>query len=579
MRRVVFIIALLFLPRIALSQRCRSDWCGWTAYWENDSFVHFLAGSDELYTNGIRFALGRNPLRNWRWVDSLGVWWQLHAPTARRKQEFVRTSAVVLGQNFFTPREITTYDADPTDRPYAGLLYTSVRLDFTEDSPRKTRHFPDLTFQHSLEGTVGIFGQTAFAGETQSAVHVLRKNRIPKGWDNQVRNSPAASATYMWRAKTNWPVLNFIPHAGLMLGLPQTYAYGGGTVSLGYHVTGFPSLLIQQTATPNAAAEDHAVELGLFAGVEGRAFAKNDVVEGRFGQMNPGLPARHGVWDRRYGFTFRFTDWRLSYTFLIQRSPEVVDSTDLSHLRHNYGAIAFSYEPGHHRTAGSRTGATEFFRNKVLGPAFRDFFLDATLGSGHVNRAEAATSDGPAMRVALGRANIARSGFFKYLGAGWEMGGLVRQGDRPSSNLADHSDRFLTSNTFFARVNPFPNHRMLESFHVRAGVGPGSSKRQLTPGMPGDRTATCPSGFTPDTVGRRTCNSIEDGRTLLLGASYGIPLLKGNEAVFLSDLSWRQLSLGGKTGVVMWTFGIGWRPGHVRPARRAPRPPTVTSGG
>ena len=310
-------LATAALTSTAEAQGCKSTWCGWTAYWENDSFTT-TNGSDELYTNGLRFTLGRT--KSPGWTDSLGTWWRQHSIIARDREHDSFTS-YTLGQNFFTPREITTYDAIPNDRPFAGLLYAGMRVDFTEAPPPEDRRFLALTFQHSFEVGAGVFGQTAFGGELQTAFHVLRKSRIPKGWDNQVRNQPALFGTYMWRAKTNWSLINIVPHAGIMLGNPQTYAYGGATVGFGYHMDGFPTVLLQQNAA-RGTKSNYDFEIGLIAGVEGRQFLRNEVVEGSGRNGVPQLRARAGVVDQRLGLTARLAEWRLSWSFLIHRSAE-----------------------------------------------------------------------------------------------------------------------------------------------------------------------------------------------------------------------------------------------------------------
>jgi hypothetical protein len=110
----------LFFPPTPVAAQ---SWQGWNAYWENDSWV-FVGGSDDAFTNGLRLALGRHPNANLPLADRLQEKWFPRQVWNDAGERIRRTrkanSAVLIGHNFFTPREITDYDVDPRDRPYAG---------------------------------------------------------------------------------------------------------------------------------------------------------------------------------------------------------------------------------------------------------------------------------------------------------------------------------------------------------------------------------------------------------------------------------------------------------------------------
>jgi hypothetical protein len=514
-------------------------------YWENDSFVRG-GGTDELYTNGIRFSLGRIASRNWPWVDSLGGWWRTRSPLARRIPH-VTSSALIFGQNFFTPTEITTYDVDPQDRPYAGLLYGGVHIDVTESGDSRPTKF-QFRVQHSFEGAVGMLGPAALAGPTQSAVHVLRQNRLPKGWDNQLPNEPAAFASYMWRARMGVHYADVVPHWGVTLGNPQTLASAGATFRLGWNMSAYPALLLPQGALP--AAKNRDLEFGLLAGFEGRAFARNASLEGNLLRESPSVDVEHLVADLRLGLTLRVTDWRLSYTF-VRRTPEIAGDGPYAGLYHNFGSVTFGYEPST-RTATDRQGTcVGKVVDSFLGTGLRHFIFEASAGSGRSLGDDNLDQNGRGMHISVGR------GFGRYLAVTWEMTGIAREAPQPAAASDDHKDTFLVNKPFALRVRPFPGTRWLDQFHVRAGTGGASVTTQLTPGVRGPRTTACASRMELSTDSRR-CTGVETARGTLLGAGYGYGLSRS--AAVGVDVAWNKFNIGQSRGFVAWTFGIGWHP-------------------
>jgi hypothetical protein len=522
-------VLIVIAAGFALQGRAAAqDPSGWTVSWENDSFVPQRLSSDESYTNGVRFSLRRG----WGWGERLGNWWRTHYPLARSESRSNVTSALVIGQNFFTPLVITTFEPDPIDRPYAGLLYGGVRMDLTESLGQNPKLF-QFRLQHALEFDLGVLGPPALAGQTQTGVHLLRKSRIPKGWEHQVGTELAPSITVMTQAKIGTHFIDVVPHGGVLVGTAQTYAFGGVTGRVGWRMSGFPALLLRNTAT--AAEARSAAEIEFVAGIEGRAFARNAFVEGNMLGSGPRLSKESLVGDLRWGLAARLLDWRLSYS-IVRRSSEVREAGPAD-KDHNYGSVSLSYEPG--PSPDSVPRLLGFVTEKVLAPVFRNTLFEAGIGGG-VSRTRPVGSDlgseeGVAMR--FGAAKRVTS----WVAVGVEVNGIVREWPAPDALDERHLDTFLVNNVLTVRAERRAGPGL---FHARGGVGLATAHVQSTLGLD--------HNYTRD----------DSGWGYLVGTGYA--LRRGEHAAIGLDLSWNRLDVestdGPSADFLASTFTIQWRP-------------------
>lgn len=98
----------------------------WTLniYFENDLF----ANTDENYTNGAKISIISGDLAHYRDNKHLPKWTHGiidHLPFIHQNG-YTRNVVFSLGQNMYTPKDISAFNYIPTDRPYAGWLYFSV---------------------------------------------------------------------------------------------------------------------------------------------------------------------------------------------------------------------------------------------------------------------------------------------------------------------------------------------------------------------------------------------------------------------------------------------------------------------
>ena len=525
--RFLVAAALLSLtPRTAAPQQ----WDTWSAYWENDSFA-FWDGSDARYTNGVRFTI--RDAESWGITDRLA--------SSRLRALFLGETAgtientVVLGQNFFTPNLITDYYDNPIDRPFAGYLYGGVRIDFTEPVPEEGTS--SRRSQHSLEVHVGVLGQPSLAETFQKTIHILRENRIPKGWDHQLRTEPAVQLAYDYRTQLRFPIRGSIgvdvtPTIGGSLGTVQTVARIGGTLRLG-NVQGFTSSVIAATADRTEARE--GFRWAIYGGYEFRAFAHNAFVDGGLIRGGTGLDSEPWINELRYGFMLRAGRWGLDYTRVHHRDAEFDTPPQLGvgEGDHRFGSFILSYD-----LAGSlRTDETTNWW-------FRDWVFEISMGAGR-SWEKSTVGDAPAQSGAAVRVGAAKGLTEKFL-LGAELGGVIYERGRPDA-LDRHYDDFYVTKAFTFGWRPWGRERF---FVVRTGLGWGVVRTQETTIQAATETS-------------RVFTRVNRDVGALVGLSYGYPL--GSTASLGLDLTWGDIFVaddqdGPAASYLSWGLGVKWHP-------------------
>lgn len=272
---------------------------------ENDLFYD----TDRNYTNGVRASWLTEP-------DATPAWGRA---TAQRLPLFPERSTVrttyTVGQNMYTPDDITLRDPPPDERPYAGWLYGSVGL--LAESGRRL---------DQLELTIGIVGPASLAEQTQKFVHELTDSDDPRGWDNQLENEPGLILTYQrsWRDFASETVyglgVDVTPHVGGALGNVFTYANAGVTFRIGQSLPldyGPPRI---QPSLPGSGFFVPQNDFGwyLFAGVEGRAVARNIFLDGNTFRDSRSVDKEPLVGDLQFGIAMTWKTVRLSYTHVLR---------------------------------------------------------------------------------------------------------------------------------------------------------------------------------------------------------------------------------------------------------------------
>lgn len=289
---------------------------------DNDVFY----GKDRYYTNGIKLIwIPDETTATPDWainISKLIPWY------SSKGHIFHGYS---LGQDMFTPSDITIEDPPLDERPYAGWLYASIGVGVKSD---QTLDLFGVTF--------GMVGPASLAEQSQKFVHDLIGTNDPKGWDTQLANEPGiiVSNQRSWRAiNVTAPSgfqLDFTPHLGAVLGNVYTYANTGLTLRYGKHL---PDNFGTTRVLPGIAdSADYLSQTGfawyLFAGAEGRAIARNIFLDGNSFVDSRRVEKYPFVGDIQFGFVVDWKKIRVSYTHLF-RSKEFTTQEE----NHDFGAL------------------------------------------------------------------------------------------------------------------------------------------------------------------------------------------------------------------------------------------------
>lgn len=291
--------------------------------WENDLFSQ----KDRHYTNGLQ-AL---------WVpnDAAPPAWALRA--ARLLPWFPAAGEVrhgyALGHSMFTANDISLVEPPPGEPPYAGWLYGSLGL-----SAWNGRQADQLTL------TLGVVGPAALGEQGQKFVHKVTGSEDPRGWDTQLENEPGVVLTYQrsWRGEAvavGGKRFDFTPHAGGALGNVYTYANAGFTLRYGRRLPRDDAPLRVQPGPPGAGLYVAGDDFGwyLFAGVDGRAVARNLFLDGNTFEDSRSVDKEPFVADLQIGVALTWRGARLSYAQVL-RTREYDHQPDPT----DFGALTLS---------------------------------------------------------------------------------------------------------------------------------------------------------------------------------------------------------------------------------------------
>lgn len=268
-------------------------------YAENDFFNPFTEQTDRYYTQGLRVEwLRPEEKSDAHFLPGIthADWCSLVCGNGFREGNV--NTGHAIGQNMYTPEDISIAAPQPNDRPWAGLLYGSriARISYLERSLKAQR-------QDRIEVTLGVVGPASLAGVTQIEFHRLIGADRPNGWDNQLRNEPVLQLRY--DTALRWPRkeggnADIIPRARANLGNALISLEADVTMRIGRNLSGFGAQAIPPPASPPPAPETmtgrtHALmgrrwpasfNLFLRGGIkavahnitlDGNSFARNDI--------------------------------------------------------------------------------------------------------------------------------------------------------------------------------------------------------------------------------------------------------------------------------------------------------------
>jgi lipid A 3-O-deacylase len=286
-----------------------------TLYFENDYF----GGEDQHYTNGVKLSWTSSDLVTWGqegWRKTI-----VEALPFVNREAGQKNLGFAIGQNIYTPQDISLKPPDASDRPYAGWSYLELTF-----ASKTSRIMDSLSFQ------VGMVGPHSYADDTQTIVHKWINDETPRGWEYQLKDELGVNIVYerKWRLfvrslSQTWGA-DFTPHVGASVGNVQTYANAGGTFRLGINLpSDFGTSLIQGSSAnsiiddndPRVGSSRHWSFLG-FAGADGRAVGRDIFLDGNTFKDGPSVDREYLVGDAFYGVGLVLGKWQITYTEVVR---------------------------------------------------------------------------------------------------------------------------------------------------------------------------------------------------------------------------------------------------------------------
>jgi hypothetical protein len=318
-------VAISALPAGAQETAAREPAGAFSILFENDVFF----GADRDYTNGVELTYTTPPSQNVDAIVNFARGLPLFADHG-----YVRTS-YSLGQSIFTPQHTELVVPLATERPYAGFAYGTVSV--MEANPDRL---------DQLQIQLGVIGPMAGAKEAQDWVHSIIDDLKPKGWHYQLHNEPAFNLYYDHSFKIIPPqsllgvVLDVEPHFGGAAGTVYDYANAGAMVRIGFNLPDdFGPPRIEPNLPGSSFFEPNgAFSLYAFAGVDGRAIARNIFLDGNTWRDSPSVDKNWWVGDLTLGAAMTFSGVRLAFTHVF-RTREYKTQEQSS----QYGAVNLSF--------------------------------------------------------------------------------------------------------------------------------------------------------------------------------------------------------------------------------------------
>jgi lipid A 3-O-deacylase len=295
-------------------------------HFEND--VLGTDDSDRNYTNGLQLSWQTAENRVWPWLDR---WVRRHlfaGPGAALRAH------LAVGQNLYTPEDLSRTDLITDDRPYAAWLHADLGL-VAQDASRL----------RSVLVSVGVVGPAAGGEAVQKWVHRVIESPDPQGWANQIGNELAvmAIAEHKWRhvrplfgSGLQW---DLSPHGNVAVGNVFTYAGVGGTVRLGQGLErdfGPPRI---HPSPPGSGYFAPSGRFGwsVFAGCDGRFVLQDIFLDGNTFRDSHRVDKEAWVGEILGGFTVSARGIRLGAVY-VHRSREFT----LQDRGHHFGSLTVS---------------------------------------------------------------------------------------------------------------------------------------------------------------------------------------------------------------------------------------------
>jgi hypothetical protein len=240
----------------------------------------------------------------------------------------------VLGQNIYTPEDLTLLEPDPNDRPYAGWIYVGAEvLTYDDGDGKGPGHLNALQLQ------VGTVGPRALGGWAQNNWH-KHVNHIAEaqGWRHQLRNEVAfvlyGESRRRWSLVSSDQVgVDFIDNVNFALGTVQTSIGGGGMLRVGTRLDedfGPPRIRPAPVGSSFFRKPD-GLAWYVYAGADLKAVGRDIFLDGNTFRDSRRVDKRWVVSEMQAGAVLRYELVRLTYSH-VWRSEEFLGQRGPSHF-------------------------------------------------------------------------------------------------------------------------------------------------------------------------------------------------------------------------------------------------------
>jgi len=294
---------------------------------KNDLYQLYLR-SDKHFTNGAHIQF-TGPV-----FDNVVFRKLLLGDLLKGNNNFV----VSFGQDMYTPEDYTIEIVDSTDRPYAGLLYTSVYRIAGKPSEK-------LILRSGI--TIGITGPASGAEKTQNFIHRLTGDDLAAGWANQIGNGLILDYNILLRAGIkklpSWLDISGI--LALNAGSLMNYGTAGSRIQIGKFNNPYYNMGLYQKNDDNytkSFLKRYNVQYYFSLELIGGGMLYNGTASGSLipFQKNPYVlpPEDIDPWfyGAMYGMTFSFQNFLLRY-------QRIVSNRQFNSGWHGWGELNLLY--------------------------------------------------------------------------------------------------------------------------------------------------------------------------------------------------------------------------------------------